>query len=315
MITTSFLLALALGAEPRAAAAANADPFIAVCEITSINDQSIPGADAGVLKELLVTEGSKVTRGMEIGRVDDSEAKAQLEIKKFEYDVAAQQATSDIDYRHAKKATEVAEATVKFYKEANQLSAKTVTQMEMLKHELEYEKAKLATEQTLEEHIEAKLTAKAKNAEMGAAGVALERRILRAPFDGVVVAVKKKPGEWVTPGDPVVHVVGVKRLRVIGYLDANQWGPADVDGRAVTIEVALPRGRTVRVPGKVTYVSPQVDVGRLDVWAEFDTPEEDGRPVVRAGLNAAMTIHVSQPVAESSPPGRVRRASVQRTNQ
>ena len=273
----------------------------------------MPGADAGVLKELLVTEGSRVTEGMEIGRIDDSEAKAQLEIKKYELDVTVQQAKSDIDYRHAVAATEVAAATVDSFKEANRSSPGTITRTEMLRHELEHKKAKLATEQTQEEHIEARLTAKAKNAEVGAAQVALERRILRAPFDGVVVAVKKKPGEWITPGDPVVHMVGVKRLRVKGDLDASQWGPTDVDGRNVTIEVTLPRGRTVRVPGKVTYVSPQVDLGRLAVWAEFEAPEEDGLPVVRAGLQATMTIHVSQPVATAASSNRVRQTSVRST--
>src|SRR3972149_1406608 len=95
----------------------------------------------------------------------------------------------------------------------------TVSNIEMLKYELEWKRAKLAIEQAQEKKPEAGLTARAKLAEVGVADVALERRKLRAPFDGMVVKVAKKQGEWVAPGEPVVHVVGVNRPRVMGNLD------------------------------------------------------------------------------------------------
>jgi len=312
MFTTSLLLTLALAAEPRAAAAG--EPFIPACEITSINDQSVPGPDAGVLQSLNVSEGTRVTKGMEIGRVDDTEAQAQLQVRTYEHDVAQQKAKSDIDIRHARAATDVAAAVIRQYREANKKSPGTVSAVDMLRYELEHKKASLATEQTMEEQVEAQLTSKAKGAEVGASKVALDRRILRAPFDGVVVTVFKKPGEWVAPGDPVVHLVGIDRLRVKGDLDANQWGPADIEGRNVTIEVTLPLGRTVQVPGKVTYVSPVVTLGQLPVWAEFEAPMENGRPVVRAGLKASMKIHVDQPVAAAAPPTTAAPTPVRRTS-
>jgi multidrug efflux pump subunit AcrA (membrane-fusion protein) len=172
-----------------------------------------------------------------------------------------------------------------------------VSAIDILRSKLELKKAELATEQTKEEQIENQLTAKAKKAEVGAAQVALDRRILTAPFDGVVTELIKKPGEWIATGEPVVHIVGIKRLRVMGNLDARQWGPADVAGRDVTVEVLLPRGRTVKVPGTVTYVSPVVTLDHMPVWAEIDVPMENELPLVRAGTRGSMTIHVSRPVA------------------
>ena len=57
----------------------------------------------------------------------------------------------------------------------------------------------------------------------------------------------------------------------------------------------LPRDRVVKVPGKIVFVSPVVAPGdELPVWAEIDTPMEDGRPLVRAGLKAKMTVHVNE---------------------
>jgi multidrug resistance efflux pump len=298
MLTTSLLLALALSADPAPAAG---DPQIPICEIASIDEQAVPGADAGVLMLLTVKEGMRVTKGMEVGRIDDSAARAQLAVKQFEYDVTNQTANSDIDIRHAKAAAAVAKAAYDKLEESNRIFKGTVTAIDILRARLEWKKSELAIEQVAEKQIEAQLTSKAKSAEVGAAKVALERHVLRAPFDGVVVKVAKKPGEWVAPGEAVVHLVGIDRLRVMGNLDATDWGPADIDGRKVTVEVALPRGRSARVTGKVTYVSPVVTLGRLSIWATIDAPLQDEIPVVRAGLQAAMTIHVNQPVAAKAP--------------
>jgi multidrug resistance efflux pump len=310
MLTTSLLLALALAADP---SPAPSDPQIPLCEVTSIDDQAIPGADAGVLMLLAVKEGMRVAKGAEIGRIDDSEARAQLDVKQFEYEVANQTANSDIDIRHAKAAALVAKAAYDKLEQSNKIFPGTVTAIDILKNRLEWKKSELAIEQVTEKQVEAQLTAKAKSAEVGAAKVALDRHILRAPFDGVVVKVAKKPGEWISPGEPVVTLVGIDRLRVMGNLDATDWGPADIDNRKVTVEVALPRGRTVSVPGKVVYVSPVVTLGRLSVWAEIQAPLEDGLPVVRAGLPAAMTVHVHQPVAAVAPTTPVRNTSTKST--
>ncbi|MEX0977451.1 MAG: HlyD family efflux transporter periplasmic adaptor subunit, partial [Pirellulales bacterium] len=297
MFTTHVLLALALAADP-VSATRTTDPVIPICEIASIEDQSVPSADAGVLTILTVKEGMSVTKGAEIGRVDDSEAQAQLAVKKLEYDVANSTATSDIEVRAAAAAAKVAEAAYLKLKESNDKFKGTVTAIDILRAQLEWEHRRLGIEQAAQKKSEAELTANAKNAEVGAAKVALDRRVLRAPFDGMVVKLSKKPGEWVAPGEPVVQIVGVNRLRVMGNLDASDWGPADIDGRDVTVEVTLPRGRTVKVPGKVTYVSPVVSLGQLPVWAEIAPSLEAGLPVVRAGLKASMTIHASKPLTK-----------------
>ena len=290
---TSLLLTLVLAADP----APNAEPTISDCVIASIDDRPVPGADAGVLTSLKVREGMPVTRGMEIGVIDESEARANLAIKQFEYEVTVQKANSDINIRHAQAAAALADATLEALQEANRTAKGTVSAIEIKRSQLELKKNELAIEQTREEQLENHLTSKAKKAEVGAAQVQLDRRILTAPFDGVVTEVIKKPGEWIAIGEPVVHIVGIKRLRVMGNLDARQWGPPDVAGREVTVEVVLPRGRTVKVPGLVTYVSPVVTLDHMPVWAEIDVPMENDLPLIRAGVRGSMTIHVGRPVA------------------
>ncbi len=290
---SALVLLFAMAADPLV------EPVIQDCVVASIDDQYVPGADAGRLTDLKAQEGMYVTQGMELGIIDESEARAARDIKQLEFEAALHTAKSDVNIRHAKAAADVAEANLRYLEEANRRSSGTVSKIEILRAELELKKANLATEQTQEEQIEARLTAKARHAEVQAAQLALERRILRAPFEGVVTSVAKKPGEWIAAGDPVVQVVGIKRLRVMGNIDASQWGPSDLIDRSVTVTVSLPRGRSVEVPGKVTFVSPVVTLGYVPVWAEIEAPMENNLPVVRAGLRASMKVHVNSPVAQT----------------
>jgi hypothetical protein len=101
-----------------------------------------------------------------------------------------------------------------------------------------------------------------------------------------------------------MRIIGIKRLRVSGGVDATQFGPNDLAGKSVTVTIQLPRGRSVNVPGRVTYVSPVVVGKKLSVYAEIETPMENDVPLVQAGLDGSMTIHVNSPVAVDEPAGR-----------
>lgn len=301
---TNFLgaaLAMTLGADGAAAPAGEAN--IPVAQVVSIDRQDVPGSDPGVLVSMAVKEGMRIAKGAELGRVDDREAKAQLLVKQLESDVAEQEANSDIGIRFQKATADVAWAAWKKLEKANEGASKAVSDIEIQRAKLDWEKAKLGIEKEKEQNISNKLTAKAKKAEVGAAEVVVNRRVLAAPFDGIVTFVHKHPGEWVAVGEPVVEMVRVDRLGVRGSLDAQEWAAADVDGRKVTVEFNLPRGRVEKVTGKVVFVSPVVVNGKLNVWAEIETPmDKQGRPAVPAGMTAAMTVHTGQPAQVEAKP-------------
>jgi multidrug efflux pump subunit AcrA (membrane-fusion protein) len=309
-------MALALTAEKAPSTASAADAVIPICEVVSIEKQEVPGADAGVLVEMKVKEGMKVTKDMELARIDDREAKAQLIVKELERDAAEQEANSDIRIRYEQATADVAAKAYEKLEKANAGTKGTVSHIEMLRTLLEWEKAKLGILKAKEEQIASGLTFQAKKAEAEAAKITVNRRALRAPFDGVVLKVAKHVGEWVAIGEPVLELVRVDRLSIRGDLVASEWNPADIEGRDVTVEVKLPRGRVEKVPGKVVFVSPVVVGSKVEVWAEIDSPlEKDGRNLVPAGLTAQMTIHVNQPAKKVearpvsapkvTPPGKV----------
>ncbi len=53
------------------------------------------------------------------------------------------------------------------------------------------------------------------------------------------------------------------------------------------------RGQTVRLPGKVVFVSPLVQAGdRYRVRAEVENRQQNEHWLLRPGMSASMTIHV-----------------------
>ncbi len=300
-LMTTMVLALATAAGQQGDA--NAEATIDNCDIGSILSPQLPASDAGVLIKLHATDGQPVKKGMVLATIDDREAKALYDVKRLDYEVAKQAAESEADMKNAIASEKLAETAYLKYKTINETQRNAVSHLEVLKTQYEWEKAKLIIEKSKEDSDANKLTAESKKAEMEAARVALERRKIVAPFDGVVSMTFLQEGEWVQPGDPVLQLVAVDTLRVSGRVDADAWSRGEIENRKVTVEVQLPRGRVLKVPGKVVYVSPVVDVGSvLPVAAEIETPMENGRPLIYAGTHGRMTIHTNQPaVADTRP--------------
>lgn len=306
MLLGSLILGLALAQAPDTKGADPGDAVINEATLTSIERLDVPGADPGVLVKLNVHLGDKVKAGQELARIDDREAQANVEVKRLEYEAAQKEADSKVEIQYQDATAKVAQKAYEKLDSVNKKTPGAVTQIDILKAELEWDKAKLGIKKAEEKNVTDGMTADAKKAEWNASKVSVERRILRAPFDGVVINIYKKPGEWVTAGEPVMELVRIDRLGVRGSLPADQWTPAEIDGRNVTVEVKLPRGRTQKVRGRVVFASEVVESsGSFPVWAEIDTPFENDHPLIRAGMQADLAIHVKEPVmpvARANPP-------------
>ena len=112
-----------------------------------------------------------------------------------------------------------------------------------------------------------------------------------APIDGIVVELFKHAGEWVEPGQPVLRMVRMDRLRVEGFLRADKLAPNEVLGKPVTIRVRLVRDKTVELKSRISFVSPLVEgSGEYRVWADISNQIANGHWLIRPGLLAEMTI-------------------------
>ena len=73
----------------------------------------------------------------------------------------------------------------------------------------------------------------------------------------------------------------------------------------VTVEIERARGQTVRLSGKVVFISPLVQAGdRYRVRAEVENRQQNNHWLLGPGMSASMTIHV-QAAATSVANGNV----------
>lgn len=114
------------------------------------------------------------------------------------------------------------------------------------------------------------------------AQVALERKLIKSPLAGVVVAKKKEPGEWVDPGAVIFEVVSFDRVFVQILLGFEQALPLTL-GQELKVELPqLPRDNVVT--GRVDFIDPRVDAasGYQRVKILLNNPDRRILPGTRA---------------------------------
>ncbi len=142
----------------------------------------------------------------------------------------------------------------------------------------------LAAEKEQEQQV-AQANLELANSELAEAKLQLERRRLKAPFAATVVAVSRQPGEWVEPGSVVLRLIQLDRLRVEGFVSADQATEMKPGQR---VQIVFPGNVGKPVSGEIKFVSPEIEPvnQQVRIWAEFDNPEKRIRP----GLVATMEV-------------------------
>lgn len=234
--------------------------------------------------------------------------------------IASRKSDNDVSVRHAVKSRDAAKADLDRAVAARKEFAKSVSQTEVdrlrlivEKHDLEIEKAefekeladlqkqiedstileqdqtverlRLSVEQArLQKEIDG-LTRDLKSRQVDQTKLHVQRRQIRSPLDGVVVEVFRHQGEWLEPGQRVLRIVRLDRLRVEGFVDAKRIR-GELRDAPVRVEVGLADDVKARVKGKIVFVSPEVDPvnGQVRVWAEVENSDFKLRPGLRAEM-------------------------------
>jgi multidrug efflux pump subunit AcrA (membrane-fusion protein) len=121
--------------------------------------------------------------------------------------------------------------------------------------------------------------------QLKSAEVDLEGRRLRSPISGQVVSVTRRMGDWVSAGDVLARVIGMRRLRVEGFVPAANAQQLSEES-TVDLEVTSPSGETKRFSAGARFVSPEVDAVTLEVrlWFEFENVDDFAKPGYQASL-------------------------------
>src|SRR3954471_11057285 len=254
--------------------------------IRLLEEAEVPAQEAGVITNVAVREGQRVKQGELLTRIDDQVPRLMAEAIKAKYDIARAKATNDVRQRYAQKATEVSQAELKRSTESIERFAKSVSQSQLDVEQLTVQKNRLEGEQAAQEQQIAVLEMKQQESELNTARAQITRRRIAAPFDGVIVQIYARKGEWAEPGQKVLRIVNVDRLKAEGFIRAED-ATERVVGRPINL-VVNPGGTQNTFGGKIVFVSPEVDpiTGQVRIWADIDN--RDGR--LRPGQPARMVV-------------------------
>ena len=211
-----------------------------------LRSEMSPGI-AGLVVAIPARKGTHVKKGEVLLRLDDTEQKARVQLATRTLDAARAMAEqAQLEAEHAERQ----------WKRAEELS----------RHQVVSETA-FDADRTQAQTTQVALTAanahiQEAEASLEAAKSILEKTVITAPFDGVVLDVTTEVGEWISPSPP-----GVPIPPVLDLIDPQAlYVSAPIDEADVArIRVGLPvrltldafRGRSFK--GKLTYVSSFVE--------------------------------------------------------
>lgn len=257
--------------------------------VTLIEQVEVPARDVGQLQTIDVKEGDLVTEGDLVAQIEDRDAQLARNKARIETEIAKEEAGNDKKVRAATKTSDVAASELARAKESVEKYRDAVPAAELDRLKLAAEKAVIDIEQAEHELRAAKLTHQLKENEHALAEHNVAKRKIVAPLAGMVVQVHKHAGEWVQPGDKVVRVIRLNRLRVEAFLsrqDAETQG--ELVGRSVSLTVTI-AGKPLEFTGKVVHTHPEINPlnGQVRIWAEVDNRDLRLRPGMQGTLTVA----------------------------
>lgn len=286
------LLALPLSA---VAVAADDTHVINGCVVGLVTKIDLAAPEAGILTHVTVRRGSTFSAEDVIAEIDSREAQQAYKRALAEYELAVKRSEDDIELRYADAQELVERADYLEAIEANDKLRGTVTQADIRREKLEWDRAQLGAEKSRKDQTLSMLEVRVKKAELDAAEIAIEKRQVRPRFDGEVLKLQREQGEWVQPGDTIAEIARLDTLQVNGYVYFDEHEPKALENCRVTVDVEIARGRVVPLTGYIVYIDPVAvfeTKPKYLVRAEITNRVEDGRWLISPNLPARMTIHL-----------------------
>ncbi len=256
--------------------------------IKLLEQVDVPAREAGVLANVTVHEGQIVAAGARLAQIEDGDA--TIEKRRAELELIAARRAAESDVRSspcARKSLEVAEADLRRIVDSEKRLPQSVTQSELDQLRLLVDRGGLDVEEAQLEFELTQITRESKENDVRLADYNIAQRRVTAPLAGFVAEVQRHPGEWVQPGQTILRMLRLDRLRAEGLVNARSL-PTDLNGRPVKLTVQLTDQSSATFAGKVVFVSPEIDPvnGQVRIWAEIENTELRLQP----GLHGSMVI-------------------------
>ena len=226
------------------------------CLVQARDVAEIGAATRGVILRIDVDRADRVSEGQVVASLEASEEESTLAL-------AEMKLGSDISVRLARAKAEAAEANAeRLTTLVKQNLTKRADQEEAV---LSARAARLEEEEALLDHDKAKV-------EVRAALAALERKKVRAPFDGVVTERRMSVGELYTEQVPILVVARIDPLSLEAYLPASAR-PAVAVGQDV--DVTLEDGTTHTA--RIELLDPLLDAATGTFGLRLALPNPEGK--------------------------------------
>jgi macrolide-specific efflux system membrane fusion protein len=250
-----------------------------------VEQVDVPARTAGTLSSIDVSEGTMVELGKPLGQIDDRQAQMQYQRALIELNLSKENSKNDVAIRSARKELEFARAELSRLERASTGLPGSISQSQLEDSKLRVGKGEFELEAAQHEARLNKLTEQLKEQELVLCKHELEVRRITAPVPGIVVDVLRHAGEWVEPGDKVVRIVRIDRLRAEGLIH-NDRVPADWRGLEATVSVGSTGQAERTARGKIQFVSPEVNPvnGLVRISVEFENPQNSFKPGQKARI-------------------------------
>ena len=271
----------AMAVETAVATSADAAGRTAVLEatgyVTARLQATVSSKVAGKLAEVLIEEGESVKAGQVLARLDDTDARAQLEVVRARLEAArAQLGQIEAQLDQARRDL----------KRQEELQSKRLTS-----------DVELETQRTQVRTLSAQLAAqrsqvRVAEAELRVAEVDLDNTVVRSPFAGVVIAKTAQPGEIISP---ISAGGGFTRTGVGTVVDMDSL-EIEVDVNEAYInrvrpeqpaEAVLDAYPDWKIPAAVIAIIPTADRSKATVKVRVALRGKDGRIVPDMGARVS----------------------------
>jgi RND family efflux transporter MFP subunit len=242
--------------------------------VTARRQATVSAKITGKVTEVLIEEGMRVSAGAVLARLDDTEAQAQLGLARAQLTATRSQlAEVRAQLRQAERD----------YARQEELYRKELVSAQSLDAALAQRDTQRARLASSEEQI------KVAQESLAVAEVALDNTVIRAPFDGVVIAKSAQPGEMISP---ISAGGGFTRTGIGTIVDMDSLEiQVDVNESYINrvapgqpVEAVLNAYPDWRFPGEVIAIIPTADRSKATVKVRIAIKRKDPRIVPDMGV-------------------------------
>ncbi len=264
------------------------------CRVIASSDVELAAQMSGVIKSMPVKEGSEVSEGESVLKIDDTQARISSKLAEMTWKQAQERSLDTSGVTFSKASALVAESEYKRALKTNEAVPQAISEIQIEKYEMEMKKAQIGIEKAIFDQKQAGWDQEIREKEFQVAKANQNQHYLTSPINGMIVKKNKSVGEWVTQGEAVFRIVNLEIMHVEGYIDLSRNDIQEVINREVKIEIKMARNRTVTFSGKIIQVNMMVEAGeKILVKAEMVNRKENGEWLIIPGMSADMRIQLN----------------------